>query len=102
MHCANPNCGAECLYFRSGSLHWVDSPKDGVAGKSLKSYSSFRHLVWLCSVCTRNCAVQTWRPSGEQIRELHNTKRPNDAYRYRSLDRRTFNRSMVLPDTKAS
>lgn len=64
MRCANPGCQEEALYFRSGSLHWIDNPPqlDGTP----------RHratrLIWLCAECSRNLVVQTWRPAGQQLR----------------------------------
>lgn len=64
MRCANPACHAEAIYFRSGSLHWVDDP---FAGREAKAPAEL-HLIWLCAECSRSCQVETWRPAGQQIR----------------------------------
>lgn len=63
MRCATPDCPAEALYFRSGSLHWVDEPA------AIRSEQQHRmQLIWLCAECSRNYVVQTWRPVGQQVR----------------------------------
>lgn len=64
MHCVNPGCGAESLYFRSGSLHWLDR-KPG-SGEVSARHST--RLIWLCAACSRKLEVQTWRPAGQQLR----------------------------------
>ena len=60
MKCANQDCSAETLYFRSGKLYAAD-----VLGAS---GSGERRLIWLCDVCAGKCSVETWRPPGEQVR----------------------------------
>ena len=65
MQCANPSCQAESVYFRSGSLHWVDDP---VTSGSAKMGGQL-HLIWLCAECSNSYEVQIWRPAGEQIRQ---------------------------------
>jgi hypothetical protein len=64
MKCAIPACGLESLYFRSGSLHYVDCidrlREDAGPAK--------RQLIWLCHECTALWLVETWRPPGEQLR----------------------------------
>ena len=84
MRCANPICGVESLYFRSGSLHCVDccaNPicgfnfrsgslrcidcREGVRGKEVEAQ---RKLVWLCRECSKLWSVETWRPPGQQLR----------------------------------
>jgi hypothetical protein len=64
MKCANPLCGFESLYFRSGSLHYIDS-EEGILGNRADAQ---RKLIWLCPECTELWSVQTWRPPGEQLR----------------------------------
>jgi hypothetical protein len=64
MKCANPICGFEALYFRSGSLHYINFPdvvRDGLAAAP-------RKLIWLCRECTTLWSVETWRPPGQQLR----------------------------------
>jgi hypothetical protein len=58
MRCANPGCKTETLYFRSGSLHWIDRDAEGRATA----------LIWLCESCTRAFVVEPWRPAGQQMR----------------------------------
>lgn len=64
MRCANPGCKAEALYFRSGSLHWIDrQPQlDGAPQRRAT------RLIWLCASCSQSLIVQTWRPAGQQLR----------------------------------
>lgn len=71
-------------------------------GPAGEAGSSLRRLVWLCSACSQNCEVQSWRPAGEQIRDRKDGDYPRNVIRYRSLDRRTVNRSVVLPHAEAS
>jgi hypothetical protein len=64
MQCANPLCQAESLYFRSGTLHCIDSfepVEPGFPGEH-------RQLIWLCAECSRSLVVETWRPPGQQLR----------------------------------
>jgi hypothetical protein len=64
MKCANPICGFEVLYFRSGSLHYINSAdaiRDNLAAAP-------RRLIWLCRECTALWSVETWRPPGQQLR----------------------------------
>lgn len=65
MRCANPGCQAEVLYFRSGSLHWIDKPSQ-LAGAPQRRAT---RLIWLCAECSRKLVVQTWRPAGQQLRQ---------------------------------
>lgn len=102
MKCENLFCNAECLYFRSGSLHWIDKPMGRERVLTGQPASSLRRLVWLCSACSQNCEVQSWRPAGEQIRERKDGEYARNVIRYRSLDRRTVSRSVVLPHAEAS
>jgi hypothetical protein len=64
MRCANPGCQTETLYFRSGSLHWIDTPPP-LEGMPRRRGT---RLIWLCAVCSKNLVVQTWRPAGQQVR----------------------------------
>lgn len=64
MKCANPICGFEALYFRSGSLHCIDSV-EAIRGNSAPAQ---RKLIRLCGECTTVWSVQTWRPAGQQLR----------------------------------
>ncbi len=81
MRCANPGCEAETLYFRSGSLHWIDlQPQlDGVAQRCST------RLIWLCAKCSQNLVVQTWRPAGQQLRCLRGEVIPIDRDRRRAV-----------------
>ena len=65
MTCANPACGLQSLYLRSGGIYHVDSP--GAPGKAGESRSVQRKVIWLCHACTGQFSVQTWRPPGEQV-----------------------------------
>lgn len=64
MRCANPGCHTEALYFRSGSLHWIDSQPQLEGAPLLRA----TRLIWLCAVCSKSLKVETWRPAGQQIR----------------------------------
>lgn len=66
MRCANPDCQAEALYFRSGSLYWVD----GFVQTSNGNRRRKARLIWLCGECSRRLVVETWRPAGQQVRRL--------------------------------
>lgn len=63
MRCANPICNAEALYFRSGSLHWVDATT--FYGEEQMPRMQ---MIWLCAECSRFYVVETWRPAGQQVR----------------------------------
>ncbi|TCK73562.1 hypothetical protein [Acidipila rosea] len=63
MICANPHCAAQAIYFRSGSLHWINEAKQQAGGGSER-----QRPIWLCAACTELYVVQTWRPAGEQLR----------------------------------
>jgi hypothetical protein len=64
MKCANPICGVESLYFRSGSLHCIDS-RDEIRGNHTEAGQK---LIWLCGECTKSWSVETWRKPGQQLR----------------------------------
>ena len=64
MRCANPGCQAEALYFRSGSLHWIDNQAQ-MGGTPQRRTT---RLIWLCAECSKTFVVQTWRPAGQQLR----------------------------------
>lgn len=64
MRCANPLCKVESLYFRSGSLHWIDCVNAGAAHSRVEH----RRIIWLCGECSRHFLVETWRPAGQQLR----------------------------------
>jgi hypothetical protein len=66
MRCANPACGAETLYLRSGKIWAVDFL--GGAGDAGESRMIQRRVIWLCDACTGRFAVELWRPPGEQVR----------------------------------
>jgi hypothetical protein len=66
MTCANPACGTESLYLRSGGIYAVDFlGNSGIAGECQIIH---RRVIWLCDACTPLFAVETWRPPGEQMR----------------------------------
>lgn len=65
MRCANPLCNQEALYYRDGSLHWISSTDDN-DGAAYGEHSD--KLIWLCSRCSEEMVVETWRPPGQQIR----------------------------------
>lgn len=74
MRCANPQCNAEALYLRSGSIYCVDRPgkhhsrlPEEAMGEEPMDAGQ-RHIIWLCRKCSERCVVETWRPAGEQIR----------------------------------
>jgi hypothetical protein len=64
MRCANPSCGVEAKYFRSGSVHCIDCGE----GARTNTWGERRRLIWLCPDCSLRWAVETWRPPGQQIR----------------------------------
>lgn len=67
MKCANVLCGAESLYFRSGSLHAIDVVIDELeTGEPCLK----QKVVWLCERCTERFTIENWRPPGEQFRAL--------------------------------
>jgi hypothetical protein len=66
MTCANPACGAEALYLRSGGIYSVDFL--GANGNAGECQSLRRRVIWLCDACTSLFAVETWRPPGQQVR----------------------------------
>jgi hypothetical protein len=66
MNCANPACGAESLYLRSGGIYHVDFL--GASGDTGEGQTIQRRVIWLCDACTGQFCVETWRPPGEQVR----------------------------------
>ena len=66
MTCANPACGAQTLYLRSGGIFAVDFP--GGAGIPGDGQVIQRRVIWLCQACSGLFAVETWRPPGQQVR----------------------------------
>jgi hypothetical protein len=66
MTCANPECGAQALYLRSGGIYHVDFL--GAPGNAGEGQIIRRRVIWLCDTCTRLLSVETWRPPGEQVR----------------------------------
>jgi hypothetical protein len=88
MKCANPVCGFESLYFRSGSLHYINSDntiRDNVA-------TAPRKLIWLCRDCTSLWSVETWRPPGQQLRlrnlPAKHITAPQEDSRWQTIERR--------------
>ncbi len=79
MRCANPDCDAEALYFRSGSLHWMNNPPRPDVSPARPETS----LVWLCAECSKTLVVETWRPAGEQLRHNDGKTIPIDRDRRR-------------------
>lgn len=66
MRCSNPLCNQETLYYRDGSLYWISSTdSNGVSANGAHSDK----LIWLCSRCSVEMIVETWRPPGQQIRQ---------------------------------
>jgi hypothetical protein len=61
MTCANPACGTESLYLRSGGIYHVDLP--GGPGNAGECQIIQRRVIWLCDACTHLFAVETWRPA---------------------------------------
>jgi hypothetical protein len=66
MKCADPACGTESLYLRSGGIYAVDFL--GWTGDAGECQIIQRRVIWLCDACTGLFAVETWRPPGEQMR----------------------------------
>lgn len=67
VKCVNPACTAETLYLRSGGIYAVDF-LDGAAAGGCQII--LRRVIWLCDACSRQFAVETWRPPGQQVRPL--------------------------------
>jgi len=65
MTCANPDCGTQTLYLRSGALYDVDFLGGTETGECQNIQ---RRVIWLCDACSGVFAVETWRPPGEQLR----------------------------------
>jgi hypothetical protein len=66
MTCANPACGSEALYLRTGGIYTV-----GCLGGFLEPghrHNIARRVTWLCDTCNGEFAVETWGPSGQQVR----------------------------------
>ncbi|HEX4008283.1 MAG TPA: hypothetical protein VHX60_19060 [Acidobacteriaceae bacterium] len=73
MKCANPACGVETLYLRSGGIYGIDFlDGTGVPGEG---QIILRRVIWLCDACTGNFAIETWRPPGEQMRPSRRLQR---------------------------
>ncbi len=67
MTCANPACGAQALYLRSGGIYNVDFL--GASGNAGEGQHVRRGvIIWLCDTCVRQFSVETWRPPGQQVR----------------------------------
>lgn len=66
MQCANPLYRAEALYFRSGSLHAID--RFGHGGPGMEGREQY--VIWLCGECSPRFVVETWRPPGQQVQPL--------------------------------
>lgn len=66
MTCANPSCGAQTLYLRSGKIFAVEF--FGGRGNADEGQIILRRVIWLCDVCSPLFTVETWRPPGEQVR----------------------------------
>lgn len=62
MRCANPECDAEVMFLRTGSLHIIDVPYNG------EDAGPCRRIIWLCDSCTVLLVVEPWRPPGQQLR----------------------------------
>jgi hypothetical protein len=69
MHCANPQCSKELLYFREGRLELLEldsyaqdpfRPDDG----AFAILSLPRRFFWLCGDCAKTYTVKRWTPSG--------------------------------------
>jgi len=80
MTCANPACGAESNYLRSGAIFAVDFPggsRDPGEGQIVQ-----RRVIWLCDTCTGIFTVETWRPPGEQVRPYRSARTRSSRTRY--------------------
>jgi hypothetical protein len=66
MRCANPECGTESLYLRSGGIYAVDFLDASRNAGECQIIQ--RRVIWLCDACTGLFAVETWRPPGQQVR----------------------------------
>jgi hypothetical protein len=67
MRCANPDCQAEALYLRSGSVYCIDRTCANSAG-GLTDPQGQRQMIWVCRACSPLCVVETWRRPGDQLR----------------------------------
>jgi hypothetical protein len=70
MTCANPACGAEALYLRSGGIDAVDCLGDPANAGQCQTAQP--RVIPLGVACTGKLAVETWRPPGEQLRPSMN------------------------------
>jgi len=61
LTCAISGCLSSQTTLQSGRLHLIDTPLEATPAQSRKKY------VWLCSTCSEQYVVQTWRAAGEQI-----------------------------------
>lgn len=66
MTCANPACGTQSLYLRSGGIYAVDFL--GGSAEPGECQTIRRRVIWLCDACSGAFPVETWRPPGEQVR----------------------------------
>jgi transposase-like protein len=64
MRCGNPECKAEAIYLRSGSLYYISLHHSMGASRDGEQ----KRLIWLCSECCKHFVVETWRPAGQQLR----------------------------------
>lgn len=63
MQCENPECKAEAMYMRSGSLYYIDLREIAGAVRGAER----KRLIWLCGDCSQHYRVETWRPAGQQL-----------------------------------
>lgn len=70
MQCANPQCSAELLYLRDGSLQLfqfepdAEHSHDGGDDGAFPMRSSPCRFFWLCARCSRLYVMKRWTSSG--------------------------------------
>ena len=62
LPCANPRCSVDSLYFRNGSLHWIDVETS--EGSSTAAVN--QQIVWLRAASCTDGTAKRYRESGAQ------------------------------------
>src|SRR6266568_3959910 len=69
MRCANPECSAELIYLRGGSVQLLELEPDLNGSGEAENYEFStqnppRRFFWLCDVCAHSYLMKRWTPIG--------------------------------------
>jgi hypothetical protein len=69
MRCANPECSAELVYLRGGSVQLLELEPDLSGSGDQENYEFSTHtpprrFFWLCDACSHSYMVKRWTPVG--------------------------------------